>query len=200
MSDGGGGAEASFGLFAGHGDGDTAAPRMGLGVPSFAFGQRRFEVVPPPAFARSHRGHGGRFTHQNDAPPAAPAFELQFAFQALPSVSGVFPMTLAQAELDEPFDVEGVFEFEQAGHAARFALEEDAFDAVGATDRREIDCRQAARRAKAQPSQSPRIRVGQWGRGMASRIRQSPGIPNLAECCLPGSTSTPGQSRRLATK
>ena len=200
MSDGGGAVKASVGFFAGHGDGDAPAPRMGLGVPSFAFGQRGLEVVPPPAFSRSHGGHGGRFAHQNDAPPAAPAFELQFAFQALPSVSGVFPVALAQAELDEPFDVEGVFEFEQAGHAACFALEENAFGTIGATDRREIDCRQAARRAKAQPSQSPRIRVGQWERGMASRIRQSPGIPNLAECCLPGSTPTPGQSRRLATK
>ena len=161
MSDGGGAGKTSTGFVDGHEHGDAPAPRVGLGIPAFAFGEQGLQVVTPAAFARSHGSHGGCLAHQDDAPLPAPAFELQFAFHALPSVPGVRPVALAQAELHESFDVEGVLEFEKIRHAALLTLEKDAFDSVGATDRREIDCRKAARRAKAQPSQSPRIRLGQ---------------------------------------
>jgi hypothetical protein len=99
-------------FFAGHEHGDAAAPRTGFGVPPFAFGEQGLEVILSAAFLRSHGGYGGGFAHEDDAPLPAPTFELEHAFQALPTVPGFFPVALAQAGLDKASDVEGVLEFE----------------------------------------------------------------------------------------
>ena len=93
-----------------------------MGVPSRAFGvgQELLAVLSAPGFPRHrHRGAGGTFAYENDAPLACPSAEPNAAFQCLTTVATVLPeCSLAHHAGDEILHLGGVAQFEQIGQRA----------------------------------------------------------------------------------